>query len=384
MKITILALHLGYGGIEKFISNIANMFIDNNDVEIISIYKLYDNPPFYINKNVKITYLLENLKPNRKEFYNSIKKFKLIEFIKQSYISLKILYLKRKKMIKAIKNINNGVVISTIFTHNKLLSKYGNKSVQKIATEHNYNYINKTYINKVIKSCNKLDYLVIASQKLSQMYNRNMKNLKCKVINIPLNVDFIPQKLSDLKEKNITYIGRLSSEKGINDLIHIFKKIYDKDNNIFLNIIGDGEEKEAIELKIKEYNLQNNIILHGYKKQNEIEKILLKTSIGINTSYTESFGLAVIETFSYGIPCVAFSSAEGLTEIIDNGKNGYIVNERNFEEMCNCVLELINNKEKREQMGVNARQKSLKYELTVIKEQWFNITKEYNKTNLIN
>ena len=63
MKITILALHLGYGGIEKFISNIANMFEENNKVEIISIYKLYDKPPFYINPNVKITYLLEDMKP---------------------------------------------------------------------------------------------------------------------------------------------------------------------------------------------------------------------------------------------------------------------------------------------------------------------------------
>ena len=43
-KITILALHLGYGGIEKAISSLSNSLCEEYDIEIISTYKLYDNP----------------------------------------------------------------------------------------------------------------------------------------------------------------------------------------------------------------------------------------------------------------------------------------------------------------------------------------------------
>ena len=85
MKITILALHLGYGGIEKFIANIANMFAEDSDVQIISTYKLYDKPPFFIDKNVRITYLLENLNPNKEELYQSIKNYKILYSIKQCF-----------------------------------------------------------------------------------------------------------------------------------------------------------------------------------------------------------------------------------------------------------------------------------------------------------
>ena len=125
--------------------------------------------------------------------------------------------------------------------------------------------------------------------------------------------------------------------------------------------------------KIKGYNLEKNIIMHGYKDKNEIESILLKTSIGINTSYTESFGLAVLETFSYGIPCVAFSSAEGLSDFMKDGENGYIIENRNFDEMANKILYLVENKEKRQEFGNNARQVSLKYDNENIKKLWYKL-----------
>ena len=370
MKITILALHLGYGGIEKFISNIANMFAKDNDVEIISIYKLYDKPPFYIDQNVKITYLLEGMKPNRDEFYKSIKSFNIVEFIKQSFISAKILYLKKHAMKKAIKNLKSDVVISTIPPHNKLLSKYGNKEMKKIATEHNYKEGDKRYISGVIKSCSSMDYLVIASKKLSNMYSEKMSNKKCNVVNIPLGIDYMPNKVSKLDKKIITYMGRLSEEKGVIDLIDIFKKVHNKDNEFILNIVGDGDLKDKLIEKIRNYQLENNVVLHGYKTKSESEDILLDTSIGINTSYTESFGLAIIETFSYGVPCVAFDSAEGATEIIDDGENGYIIGERKFDEMADKIIKLMENNKKIKQFGKNARKKSSQFKSERIRLEW--------------
>ena len=75
-KIVILALHLGTGGAEKVISNLANLLSDNNDVEIISTYKLRNSPAFYISNKVTINYLTTNLEPNKQEikfnFDNSI------------------------------------------------------------------------------------------------------------------------------------------------------------------------------------------------------------------------------------------------------------------------------------------------------------------------
>ena len=64
-KVTILALHLGYGGIEKSIVALANLLVNDYEVEIISSYKLLDEPAFDLNPAVKVKYLITKFKPNR-------------------------------------------------------------------------------------------------------------------------------------------------------------------------------------------------------------------------------------------------------------------------------------------------------------------------------
>ena len=73
-KITILCLHLGYGGIEVAITNLANMLIDKYDVEIISQYNIYGKPVYELDSRIKVKFLFEGTS-NRKEFFDYLKKF---------------------------------------------------------------------------------------------------------------------------------------------------------------------------------------------------------------------------------------------------------------------------------------------------------------------
>ena len=73
-KISILALHLGYGGIEKSIAAVANMLCNDYDVELAVCYKLYDTPAFFIDHRVKVCYLNDDLKPNKEKFLDAVHK----------------------------------------------------------------------------------------------------------------------------------------------------------------------------------------------------------------------------------------------------------------------------------------------------------------------
>ena len=70
-KITILVLHLGYGGIERAVTTLANTLADDYEIEIISTYKLYKNPFFPLNKKIKVHYLIE-YGPNKKEIKQAL------------------------------------------------------------------------------------------------------------------------------------------------------------------------------------------------------------------------------------------------------------------------------------------------------------------------
>ncbi len=377
-KITILALHLGYGGVEKSIASLSNILVEKYPVEIISVYKLYNKPAFHIDKRVKITYLLdEDLSPNKKEFKEALKSNNIFKILKEGLKSIKILWLKKLKMKKAIKDIKEGIVISTRIEHNSILSRFGNNNVTKIAQEHTYHNNDEKYIKNIVKSCKNIDYFMPVSEELTLFYSKYFNNTKTKCLYIPHSLDYIPNSSSILQNKSIVSVGRLSKEKGFEDLIDVFYKVVKNRTNWILNIIGDGEEKEKIEKKIKSYDISKNVILHGYKDKNYIGDMLLNSSIYVMTSYEESFGIVLIEAQSFGVPCVAFDSAKGACEIISDNIDGYLISNRDKEEMASKIIELIDNEELRLKMGEKGKNNSLKYSKENISKEWFNLLERF-------
>jgi len=364
-KIIIVALHLGFGGIEKAIASFSNLFCNEYDIEIISTYKLLDKPAFDINKKVKIKYLI-NDKPNKKELIDSIKKLNIKKMFLESLKSFKVLYLKRKLMIDEIKKLNSDIIISTRPLHNFWVGKYGSEKSLKIAWEHAHHNNKKNYIKFLVRSCKNMNYLVIVSKSLQKFYKQYL-GTKC--IYIGLSLDYFPNEESNLKNKEIISVGRLSKEKGFIDLIDVFEIVNKKHNDWKLNIVGDGLEREKIHEKIHDLGLESKIIMHGFKKREELNEIYKNSSIYTMTSYKESFGLVLIEAMSFGIPCVVFDSAKGPLEIIDKS-TGFIIKNRNKEKMADKIIELIENKNLRKKLGNNSRNKSRLYDKENIKKEW--------------
>lgn len=369
-KVTILALHLGYGGIERAITDLANSIVPFYDVTIVSTYKLYDKPVNTLDSRVKVTYLTD-MKPNAKEFKEALRSFKLIKATIELFKGIRTLYLKKKLMVNYIKKCDSDVIISTRDIHNSWLGKYGNIKSLKIGWEHNHHHGNMKYARKIIKSCSNLDYLVLVSKDLTKFYKERTKT-KC--VYIP-NMIEKSNGISKLNKKNIVTVGRLSFEKGFLDLIDVFDLVNKKHPDWHLNIIGDGVELNNIKEKINNNNLTNKVTLHGFLTKDEMAPLLKNSSIYVMTSFTESFGIVLLEAFSYGIPCIAFDSAEGAREIISNNKDGYLISNRDKEQMADKICELINNYDKRIEMGKNGLEKSYEFNSEKVKEKWINIIK---------
>lgn len=369
-KVTILALHLGYGGIERAITDLANSLVDDYKVEIVSTYKIYDKPVNKLDGKVSVTYLTE-LKPNAKEFKTSIKKLRFIKAFKEGLKSIKILKLKKELMINYIKDCDSDVIISTRDIHNEWLGLYGKDTCLKIGWEHNHHHGNQKYANKIIKSVENLDYFVLVSKELTEYYKTQVK---CKCIHIP-NLVEKSKKISDLKNNNLVSVGRLSKEKGFLDLIDVFALVNMKYPDAKLNIIGDGDELEKIQNKIKKYRLEDKIILHGFLEKNQVQEILSNSSIYVMTSFTESFGIVLLEAFSCGLPCVAFDSAEGARELIINNWDGYLIKNRDNDEMAKRICQLIGSLERRQIMGENGLEKVEKYSLEEVRNKWLKVIK---------
>lgn len=375
-KISILSLHLGYGGIEKSIIALANLLCKKYEVEIVCTYKLYDKPVFDLNKKVKVCYLMEGYRPNRVEFKKALKKKKIFTALKEGLKSLKILHLRRKTMINYIKNSDADVIISTRDIFNAWLGDYAKSEVLKIGWEHNHYHDNYRYARNVIRSVYYLDYFVLVSASLKYFYESHLTTSNCQCVYIPNIIDKIPKKVSSLETKRIVSVGRLSPEKGYMDLLKVFSVIANKYPTWHLDIIGDGVEKERLEKFINNHELNERVTLHGFQNKDYIDKILHDSSIYVMTSYTESFGIVLLEAMSHGLPCIAFDSAEGARELINSGMNGYLIKNRSYAAMIKKIEDLMKNKNVRKKIGLAGRYSIKIYTSEIVGEQWYNLIEE--------
>ena len=87
------------------------------------------------------------------------------------------------------------------------------------------------------------------------------------------------------------------------------------------------------------------------------------------TSFTESFGLVLLEAAQFRIPLVSFKNS-GSNDIISNNLDGYLIEDINKEIMAKKIIELLKNKNRRLIMGNNAYKKCLKYDLSNIIKEW--------------
>ena len=266
-KVTIYALHLNYGGIEKSICTKANILSKKYDVEIISFYKLIDKPVFDLSKKVKVTYLTENIKPNKEEFINAIQEKNITKIIKEGLYSLKVLYLKNLLINKSMSECNSEIIISTRIDFSEKLIKYNEYKNIKIAEEHIYHNNNKKYFKKLYKILKKVDYLMPSSNYLTDFYkNIFLKySYKIKTNEMPIESNY---KLSKLENKTIISVGRLSKEKAFDELITVFSKLEDKEWQ--LNIVGDGPEYNKLKKLIENLNISDRVHLLGFKNSDEL------------------------------------------------------------------------------------------------------------------
>lgn len=375
-KIAILSLHLGYGGIEKSVVNLANTLCKRYEVEIATTYKLYENSAFPLDKRVKVIYLTKDIKPNHEAIRRAWREKRLFRLLKEGVYGLKVLYYRKKTMIQYIKNSDCDVIISTRDIFNYWLSGYAKDSVLKIGWEHNHFHDNYRYAENIRNSAKKLDYLVLVSSELQKFYANELRNTNCMCIMIPNSIDKIPDSCSPLEEKRFISVGRLSPEKGYLDLLKIFQVIQKKYPDWRLDIVGDGSERDSLQQYIDDHSLQKSVTLHGFQGKEYIDSLLQKSSIYLMTSYTESFGIVLIEAMSHGVPCVAFDSAEGAREIITSGDNGFLIRNRNQNMYVRKVYDLIEDKKLRIKLGRQARKSTYKYTSDVVGEEWFTLIEE--------
>lgn len=165
------------------------------------------------------------------------------------------------------------------------------------------------------------------------------------------NVKAYP-KTREGKDFNIIFVGRLSPEKGILDLLEAIKRLNRPE--IKLRIVGDGREREKIENWIRENGMKEVVNLRGLKAWgNDLFSEIEWAHCSVVPSYNEGLAMVCAEAMSCGIPVIG-SNVGGIPEIVKDGYNGLLIEAGNIKQLEEGILTLCDKEEYRLELSHNA------------------------------
>ena len=144
------------------------------------------------------------------------------------------------------------------------------------------------------------------------------------------------------KSKTIITVSRLVPKNGVDILIKAFAEVKKKEPNAKLLILGDGPEKEKLELMTIDYGLSTDIEFVGIVSMDKVFELLRGADVFARPSRSEGMGNAFLEGLSAGIPIVG-TNVGGIPDIIVDGKTGLFCKTENPKDLAEKILTLFKN-----------------------------------------
>ncbi|HGW6102451.1 TPA: glycosyltransferase family 4 protein [Citrobacter werkmanii] len=343
------------GGIERVLSSLATCIPDETTkLEIVSLYRTYNNTYYDFPDNVTIKYINDNVEYEGRPGSLS----RLIKHLK-SVLKLK----------KHLDSAGYDIVVAHSFP-SAFLNFFSKKKNKWAVVEH----VSFSYYSPLLRSIRRFIYkkydaiVLLTDKEVSKFESEDAK-----VFVIPNPVSFTSVKCAPLDHKRIISVGRLEKQKGYDLLLEAFAIISKKYPEWELAIYGQGTEEKQLKNIIDRFNL-TNVKLMGLSQN--IQQEYYNSSFYVMSSRYEGFGMVLLEAMTCGLPCVSFNCETGPADIIDDGINGYLIDNFDVNLLSQAMEKLILDEHLRLQMGQKAFNSVNKFSLVNINCKWKELFQE--------
>jgi len=139
----------------------------------------------------------------------------------------------------------------------------------------------------------------------------------------------------------LIFLGRLEPRKRVIDAVEAVRILRTKGHDVSLRIVGDGPERESLEKRCHDSKLQEHVHFTGYIwDQDQLRREWLIADLLVFPSVTEGTPKVVAEAMAHGVVPIAVRTAGSNRYIIDDGENGFLVDERRPDQIAGCIREL--------------------------------------------
>ena len=267
---------------------------------------------------------------------------KTFRFYKKSITKLieTVIYKSKPDFVFINSSIYGGAALAKYF-YDKKIPFMVSEHLKEFIIDDGFSSFHKQCINECYNYCSK----IIATSKILKkniIKKFNVDTNKITLIPNPADTEiFLPKKRKTSGPFSFITIALFRPEKRLDILIKSFAKLFKNNPNIVLTIIGDGAEKDKLTLLSHKLNINKRINFIGYQKKSAVSDILRNHDAFVLTSEVETFGVAIVEAMSVGLPVVATKC--GGPESIVLPETGILVKKNDENKLCAAMDRIIKN-----------------------------------------
>ncbi len=306
-------------------------------------------------------------------FYNIDEKVRLVTLCNEPEINNRKSFFKVKRRLSSFYKANKTDLVidvcSALCIYTLLLKK---KFHYKNITWEHFNFTVNSGMNKLGRkyAARKSDYIVTLTEQDKSFYTDAFPHMRAKITYIYNPSPYKPQNAECERENTVISVGRLTTQKGFDRLIEIWKGIEKELPDWKMRVFGDGEEKENLKKELLRKNVKNFEFCPATKRIDEEYK---KAKIYVSTSLFEGLPMTMIEAQSFGLPIISYDFITGPEDIIREGKNGYIIPDGEGVAFGKAIVRLCKDEGLRKKMSENALADSERFSEENIKNTWFDL-----------
>lgn len=154
---------------------------------------------------------------------------------------------------------------------------------------------------------------------------------------MPVATELFSPDPSVSRDDALLFVGRLAKQKGLDLLLRALGTLPD---HLSLDVIGDGEERTALEALASSLGITDRVRWHGAKPAGELAAFYRRAAALVVPSTDEGLGLVAVEAQLCETPVIAFASG-GVVDVISNGVSGVLVQERSSEALARAITQLL-------------------------------------------
>jgi glycosyltransferase involved in cell wall biosynthesis len=152
----------------------------------------------------------------------------------------------------------------------------------------------------------------------------------------------------------LLFVARIAKVKGLDVLMEALPAVVAAHPGVHLDIVGDGPDRAALEQLVATRGLSGHVSFLGYRSQAEVAALLAGTDVFVLPSFAEGVPVTLMEAMGAHVPVVA-TQVGGVSELVDDGVNGFIVRPGDPESLADRIVTLLDDPGRRAEMGAAGR-----------------------------